>query len=107
MQRRSDEAQKLLRSENERLESAVRERSATLAQANRELTWFSKRALQIQEQERRNMALELHDQIGQELAALVVSLSRFERELPPHDPHQRVEPVQRTCNPSEAKACPI
>jgi signal transduction histidine kinase len=81
-QRRSDEAQKLLRTENERLESAVRERSATLAQANRELTWFSKRALQIQEQERRNMALELHDQIGQELAALVVSLTRFERELP-------------------------
>ena len=28
------------------------------------------------------MALELHDQIGQELAALVVSLTRFERELP-------------------------
>jgi len=81
-QRRSDEAQTLLRTENERLESAVRERSATLAQANRELTWFSKRALQIQEQERRNMALELHDQIGQELAALVVSLTRFERELP-------------------------
>ena len=81
-QRRADAAQQLLRTENERLESAVRERSATLAQANRELTWFSKRALQIQEQERRNLALELHDQIGQELAALVLSLTRWERELP-------------------------
>jgi signal transduction histidine kinase len=80
--RRHDATQKELQTENERLESAVAERSATLAQANRELTWFSKRALQIQEQERRNLALELHDQIGQELAALVHSLSRAERELP-------------------------
>jgi signal transduction histidine kinase len=80
--RRSDAAQEQLRTENERLESAVVERSATLAHANRELTWFSKRALQIQEQERRNLALELHDQIGQELAALVHSLTRCERELP-------------------------
>jgi signal transduction histidine kinase len=81
-QGRTEAAQQLLRTENERLENAVRERSATLAQANRELTWFSKRALQIQEQERRNLALELHDQIGQELAALVLSLTRWERELP-------------------------
>jgi len=44
--------QEFLRLENERLEQAVRDRSATLAQANRELTWFSKRALEIQEQER-------------------------------------------------------
>jgi signal transduction histidine kinase len=60
----------------------VRERSETLAQANLELTWFSKRALQIQEQERRTLALELHDQIGQELAALVFTLTRCEREMP-------------------------
>jgi signal transduction histidine kinase len=79
--RRSVAMQDFLRSENERLEGAVRERSATLAEANRELTWFSKRALQIQEQERRNLSLELHDQIGQELASLVLSLSRCEREM--------------------------
>lgn len=79
--RRDASVQALLRAENERLEHAVAERSATLAQANSELTWFSKRALQIQEQERRNLALELHDQIGQELAALVHSLTRCEREL--------------------------
>jgi signal transduction histidine kinase len=79
--RRSVALQGFLRSENERLEGAVRERSATLAEANRELTWFSKRALQIQEQERRSLALELHDQIGQELASLVLSLTRCEREM--------------------------
>jgi signal transduction histidine kinase len=79
--RRSVVMQDFLRSENERLEAAVRERSATLAQANRELTWFSKRAIQIQETERRGLALELHDQIGQELASLVLSLTRCEREM--------------------------
>src|SRR6266403_1618284 len=79
--RRGVAMQNFLRSENERLEAAVRERSATLAEATRELTWFSKRALQIQEQERRSLALELHDQIGQELASLVLSLGRCEREM--------------------------
>jgi signal transduction histidine kinase len=80
-QRRQAAVRDHLRSENERLENAVQERSETLAQANRELTWFSKRALQIQERERRNLALELHDQIGQELASLVLSLTRCEREM--------------------------
>ena len=80
-QRRQAAVRDHLRSENERLENAVRERSETLAQANRELTWFSKRALQIQERERRNLALELHDQIGQELASLVLSLTRCDREM--------------------------
>jgi signal transduction histidine kinase len=82
-QRRQDALRDHLRSENERLESAVQERSETLALANRELTWFSKRALQIQEQERRSLALELHDQIGQELAALVFTLTRCERDIAP------------------------
>ena len=80
-QRRQAAARDRLRSENERLEEAVRERSATLAEANRELTWFSRRAIQIQERERRSLALELHDQIGQELASLVLSLTRHEREI--------------------------
>lgn len=72
-----------LSSENARLEDAVRERSETLARANRELLWFSRRALQIQEKERRSLALELHDQIGQELAALLVALTRIDREVAP------------------------
>ncbi len=82
-QRRQEAVRDRLRSENERLENAVRERSETLAQANRDLAWFSKRALQIQEQERRSLALELHDQVGQELAALVVTLSRCEQDIAP------------------------
>jgi signal transduction histidine kinase len=92
--RRSLVLQDMLRSENERLEAAVRERSATLAHANRELGWFSKRALQIQEQERRSLALELHDQIGQELASLVLSLTRCERELAQVDRSDALSAVQ-------------
>jgi signal transduction histidine kinase len=82
-QRRQAALRDHLRSRNEQLDIAVKERSETLAQANRELTWFSKRALQIQEQERRSLALELHDQIGQELAALVFTLTRCEQDITP------------------------
>jgi signal transduction histidine kinase len=92
--RRSLVLQDVLRSENERLEAAVRERSATLAQANHELGWFSKRALQIQEQERRSLALELHDQIGQELASLVLSLTRCEREIAETERSEALSAVQ-------------
>jgi signal transduction histidine kinase len=93
-QRRQAAVRDRLRSENERLENAVRERSATLAGANRELTWFSKRALQIQEQERRSLALELHDQIGQELASLILSLNRCEREMASASPQEARSAVQ-------------
>jgi signal transduction histidine kinase len=82
-QRRQIAARKSLVSENERLENAVQERSATLALANRELSWFAKRALQIQENERRSLALELHDQVGQVLASLVHTLTHCEAEVPP------------------------
>ncbi len=94
--RRSIALQDMLRSENERLEAAVRERSETLARTNRELSWFSKRALQIQEHERRNLALELHDQIGQELAALVVSLTRCEREMEPGEESETRSAMQES-----------
>ncbi len=94
--RRTTDAQNTLRSENVRLEDAVRERSETLAQANRELAWFARRALQIQEQERRNLALELHDQIGQELAALTLRLTRAQRELAPAGPAELKNALQES-----------
>jgi signal transduction histidine kinase len=99
---RSISMQEFLRSENERLEEAVRERSATLAKANHELAWFSKRAIEIQEQERRNLALELHDQVGQELAALVVTLTRCEREIPPAEQSEVRSAVQASIDMARA-----
>jgi len=67
-----------LRETNQKLEVRVAERTATLAQTNRELAALSSRLLQVQEQERRSLALELHDQIGQQLAALLLNLRVME-----------------------------
>ena len=83
-----------LRLEKDRLQGEVQQQAAALTQAGRELTWFSRRALQIQEQERRSVALELHDQIGQELATLVHTLNRCERELPPDGSQELKTAVQ-------------
>jgi PAS domain S-box-containing protein len=47
----------------------------------RRLASTSRRILRVQEQERRAIALELHDQIGQQLAALKINLFRIERGL--------------------------
>jgi signal transduction histidine kinase len=79
--RQQQAAQAQLRAEKERLERAVNQRSEDLASAHRELAWFSRQALQTQERERQALALELHDQIGQELAALMISLKRLKDEL--------------------------
>jgi signal transduction histidine kinase len=92
--RRQADTRERLTSENARLEIAVREGSDTLAQTKHELTWFSRRALQIQEHERRNLALELHDQIGQELAALVFALTRCDQELAPFAPPEKRAALQ-------------
>lgn len=89
--RRKQEAQIALQQANERLETSVRERTAELAEANRELSRstataqdyagrlqsLARQLLRLQEQERRTLALELHDQIGQQLAALKLNIQTF------------------------------
>jgi signal transduction histidine kinase len=80
-QRRRIAMQSTLRSQNERLEATVAERTTSLTQATEELAWVSQRALHLQERERHNLALELHDQIGQQLAALGMILQHVESEL--------------------------
>ncbi len=52
------------------LECHVRERTAELEKANRELREFRLRLIAAQEEERKRIAAELHDSIGQTLAAL-------------------------------------
>jgi signal transduction histidine kinase len=80
-QRRRIAMQSALRSQNELLEATVAERTTSLTQAKEELAWVSQRALHLQERERHNLALELHDQIGQQLAALRMILQHVEAEL--------------------------
>ena len=89
--RRREEARVALQQANDRLEARVNDRTAELAEANRELgrrtavaqdyaerlQSLTRRLLRVQEQDRRAIALELHDQIGQQLAALKLNLSTF------------------------------
>jgi signal transduction histidine kinase len=64
-----------LRDAQSELEVKVEERTVELATANRSLRDFSARLLQLQDDERRRIARELHDSVGQLLAALTMNLS--------------------------------
>ncbi len=64
-----------LRSQQGELERRVQERTADLDTANGNLRELSARLLQLQDDERRRIARELHDSVGQTLAALAMNLS--------------------------------
>lgn len=57
---------------NERLGDRVLERTCELGERNRQLVFVTGKVLEMQERERRSIALELHDEIGQDLAALIM-----------------------------------
>lgn len=56
------------------LEQRVTARTSELAQANERLQALSRRQLEVQENERRRIARELHDEIGQLLTAVTLNL---------------------------------
>jgi signal transduction histidine kinase len=62
--------------ENARLAMEVQKRNADLAGLSAQL-------LRIQEEERRTISLELHDELGQALTAVSFDLAAMEREWPP------------------------
>src|SRR5579864_5194994 len=64
-----------LRNAQGELENRVRERTAELDKANQNLGALSARLLEMQDEERRRIARELHDSVGQMLAALSMNLS--------------------------------
>ena len=78
----------LRRHENERLittqtelEVKVKERTADLDTVNQNLRELSARLMQLQDDERRRIARELHDSVGQTLAALAMNLSLVRGDL--------------------------
>jgi signal transduction histidine kinase len=71
---RRHENERLLHAQDE-LEDRVRERTADLDAVNRNLRELSARLMQLQDDERRRIARELHDSVGQTLAALGMNLS--------------------------------
>jgi PAS domain S-box-containing protein len=73
-----DEQRQLLHSLGEardHLEKRVQERTAELRAANENLRDLSARLLKVQDEERRRMARELHDSVGQILAALSMNIA--------------------------------
>ena len=63
------------------LEGRVKERTAELKAAEERLRMLSTRLLQLQDEERRNIARELHDSTGQTLTALKISVALLQRKL--------------------------
>lgn len=71
------------------LERQGRERYLALADSRLELEKLSARLLDIQEQERRSIARELHDEVGQALEALLVDLGRLSKLAPANEQAMR------------------
>jgi signal transduction histidine kinase len=79
------QAEEALHQLNLELESRVEERTAELQamnemlhQSRRRLQFLSHRLVQVQEEERRSLARELHDRVGQSLMALKLNLTIIE-----------------------------
>jgi len=70
-----------LRQAHENLEERLRERSGELDVANQGLGDLTARLLQLQDEERRRIARELHDSAGQSLTALSLNLSNLGTEI--------------------------
>jgi signal transduction histidine kinase len=64
-----------LRQAEEQLEERVEQRTRDLDHTNEELRQLTGRLMQFQDEERRRIARELHDSVGQSLAALMMNLN--------------------------------
>jgi signal transduction histidine kinase len=77
---KSQWAEEELRKAHAELEQKVQERTADLNQANESLRQLSGRLQQMQDEERRQIARELHDSVGQLLAALGMNMGVLQRQ---------------------------
>ena len=74
--------QSQLLTERTLLEERVSERTTELSQANQRLRTLTARLVSAQEDERRRISLDLHDEAGQGLTALKLSLALIRSEIP-------------------------
>ena len=68
-----------------RLERQGRQRYQALARSRLELEGLSARLVQAQEEERRSISRELHDEVGQSLGALLVEVGQLSKLVLPED----------------------
>jgi signal transduction histidine kinase len=87
---------KVLIEEQSALEQKVAERTADLDTLNHNLRELSARLMQLQDDERRRIARELHDSVGQTLAALAMNLSLVRTDV------ERLARTAATLNDSES-----
>jgi len=73
-------AEEALREARQELAKKVEERTLELSRANESLRELSARLLQMQDQERRRIARELHDSVGQQLAAISMNIAMVKSE---------------------------
>jgi signal transduction histidine kinase len=85
-----------LKGVQEELETRVEQRTAELDQANENLRDLTARLLHFQDEERRRIARELHDSVGQTLAALSMNLSSVSADI------QRLRKTAAAVEDSEA-----
>ncbi len=68
-----------------KLEHAADTQYRTVARARREMRDLARRLESAQEEERRRLSRELHDEVGQSMSSMLVELSRLESVLPQSD----------------------
>jgi signal transduction histidine kinase len=83
---RSRSAEEQLRSAHAELEKRVQERTAELSAANENLRQLSGQLQQLRDEERKQIARELHDSVGQLLAALSMNVAAVQSQAHKLDP---------------------
>jgi signal transduction histidine kinase len=83
---RSRWAEDQLRKAHSDLEQKVQQRTAELSMANESLRELSHRLQQLRDEERKQIARELHDSVGQMLAALSMNIARVQSQSHKLDP---------------------
>jgi two-component system CheB/CheR fusion protein len=73
--------EKLLQQRNVELENQIRATEESLNRTQRELRALTARLFTSQEEERRRVARELHDDIGQQLALIEIEMEQLEQEI--------------------------
>jgi two-component system CheB/CheR fusion protein len=88
------EAERLLKSDRERLASEVEVKTQALGRSQDELRALTVSLFTSQEEERRRIARELHDDISQRLAGIEIDGDRLEKDLPA-GPSEAMAAIQR------------
>ncbi|HTU47153.1 MAG TPA: CheR family methyltransferase [Bryobacteraceae bacterium] len=84
------QAEKIIQREKEQLEGTIRSTTEALGRSQQELRALSDSLIEAQEQERRHVARELHDDISQRLAVLGIDLQHVSESVPQESETRRL-----------------